>query len=65
MIRRSWKPLVLALALATGGAAGFFATEAQAAPKCGQICCPDTGQCFDGSPRPRGGGCICPLIACP
>jgi hypothetical protein len=64
VMKRFWKPLVLALALSLGGAFGFFATEVQAAPQCGQICCPDTGQCFDCSPRPKGGGCVCPLIGC-
>lgn len=64
-MKRFWKPLVLALVLAAGGAFGFLAADAQAAPGCGQICCPETGQCFACSPRSKGGGCICPLIACP
>lgn len=63
MIRRFWKPLVLSLALAAGGAAGFYAVDAQAAPGCKQICCPD-GTCFDCVRPERGGPCVCPLIGC-
>jgi hypothetical protein len=63
MTRRCWKPFVLAVALALGGAVGFFAADAEAAPGCGQICCPD-GTCFDCSRPQKGGPCMCPLIFC-
>lgn len=63
MFRRLWKPLVLALVLAAGGAFGFLAADVQAAPGCGQVCCPD-GTCFDCFRGDPGGPCVCPLIFC-
>lgn len=60
-MNRIWKPIVLALALAAGGAAGFLAVPAEAAG-CPKICC--QGRCYSCFPT-SGGGCACPDIACP
>ncbi|HEX2252855.1 MAG TPA: hypothetical protein VHQ65_06290 [Thermoanaerobaculia bacterium] len=62
MMKRYWKPIVLAIALIGGGAAGFLATPATAAG-CPKICC-DNGQCYN-CVQGWNGRCLCPDIACP
>lgn len=61
-MKRLWKPLVLAVALAAGAATGFVATDASAAA-CPQVCCPGGEFCAPCQPIPS--GCLCPHIVCP
>jgi hypothetical protein len=64
MIRRSWKPFVLAFVLVAAAAAGFFVPAAEAA-RCEdlKVCCPSSTYCMSCYSTPW--GCRCPFITCP